>query len=389
VRHFPALLQAELDELAARDRLRSCAELGGISRARPTSDKGPLLSFCSNDYLGLAGHPALAAAAAAAAARDGFGAGAARLVSGDLPPHRALEKALATFVGSGAALLFPTGYQTNIGVVSALAGRDDLVVSDAANHASIIDGCRLSRATVAIYPHRDVGAADRALAGGGSFRRRLLVTESIFSMDGDAAPLGDLAAVAERHDAILVVDEAHALGVLGPGGRGLSAAAGVRPDVLVGTLGKAFGTAGGFAAGAAELRSYLVNRARTFIYTTGLPPASAAAAAAALELAAGAEGERRRARLASNGSLLARLLVPKRLLTTAPPGPIFSLIAGSGSDAEALNAARSLRARGIFVPAIRPPTVPVGTARLRVTLSSEHDEADVAALAAALIEGAR
>jgi 8-amino-7-oxononanoate synthase len=386
VRHFPALLQMELDELAARDRLRACVELGGTSRARPSSEKGPLLSFCSNDYLGLAGHPALASAAAAAAARDGFGAGASRLVSGDLPSHRTLEKALAAFVGHTAALLFPTGYQTNIGVIAALAGREDLIVSDAANHASIIDGCRLSRATVAVYAHRDVAAAERALAGGGAFRRRLLVTESIFSMDGDVAPLAKLAALAEQRDAILVVDEAHALGVLGPGGRGLCAAAGVRPDVLVGTLGKAFGTAGGFAAGATELRSYLLNRARTFIYTTGLPPASAAAAGAALELAAGAEGERRRARLAANRDLLARLLAARGLVAAAPPGPIFSLVVGSGSDAEALGAARSLQARGIFVPAIRPPTVPAGTARLRVTLSSEHDQADVAALAAALAE---
>src|SRR5437763_9860453 len=185
-----------------------------------------MLSFCSNDYLGLASHPSLAMAAATAAARDGYGASASRLVSGDLPAHRSLESALAAFLDRPAALTFPSGYQTNLGVLTALANRDDLIVSDALNHASLVDGCRLSRARVAVYRHGDARAARRLLSAGARFRRRLLVTESLFSMDGDAAPLAALADAAAATDSILIIDEAHAFGVVGPGGRGLCASAG-------------------------------------------------------------------------------------------------------------------------------------------------------------------
>ena len=267
MRGFATLLEAELEALAAIDRRRACPEAAGSSRVRPDVRGASMLSFCSNDYLGLASHPALAAAAAATAAHDGFGASASRLVAGDLPAHRALEAALAAFFDRPAALVFPSGYQTNVGVLTALAGRDDLIVSDALNHASLVDGCRLSRARVAIYPHADARAARRLLAAGTQFRRRILVTESLFSMDGDSAELGALTDAAAATDSILVVDEAHAFGVLGPGGRGLCAAARVVPDVLIGTLGKAAGTAGGFVAGAEALRELLVNRARTFIFT--------------------------------------------------------------------------------------------------------------------------
>jgi 8-amino-7-oxononanoate synthase len=383
LRDFAATLQAELDELAAADRLRACHELAGASRQRPLGPAGPLLSFSSNDYLGLASHPEVLAAAATTAAREGFGAGAARLVTGDLPAHRTLERDLAIFTGRPAALLFPTGYQANLGVVTALAGPGDLIASDAANHASLIDGCRLSRATVAVYPHADPAGAAAALSRPGTFRRRLLVTESLFSMDGDDAPLAELAALAESHDAILVVDEAHALGTTGPGGRGLAAAAGIQPDVLIGTLGKAFGSAGGFVAGAEELRAFLVNRARSFIFATAPPPPVAAAAAAALRLAAAGEGDRRRERLAANRTLLLELLGP----AVAPAdrsfvSPILPIVLGS--DARALAASARLREEGLFVPAIRPPTVPEGTARLRITFSSEHTPAEIDTLGQAL-----
>jgi 8-amino-7-oxononanoate synthase len=307
-------------------------------------------------------------------------------VAGDLPSHRALEADLAAFTGRPAALLFPTGYQANVGVISALAGAGDLIVSDAANHASLIDGCRLSRASVAIYRHGDAAEARAALAAGARARRRFLVTESLFSMDGDVAPLAELAEAAAAHDAALLVDEAHALGVLGPEGRGLCAAAGVVPHVLVGTLGKAFGAAGGFVAGEAALRRLLVNRARTFIYTTALPPPVAAAARASLALVAGPEGARRRARLQAGLARLAAALAPTGLLSRPPAGAIVPVILGS--EARALAAAARLRARGIFVPAIRPPTVPAGAARLRVTLSAAHDDGDVDALAAGLVEAA-
>jgi 7-keto-8-aminopelargonate synthetase-like enzyme len=247
----------------------------------------------------------VAAAAAEAAQRDGYGASAARLVSGDLPAHRELEGRLAAFLDRPAALLFPSGYQANLGVVSALAGPEDLIVSDALNHASLIDGCRLSRARVAVFPHADVGAAAAALASAPAARRRLIITESLFSMDGDAARLADLAELARSTDAILVVDEAHAIGVHGPSGRGLCAAAGVLPDVLIGTLGKALGAGGGFVAGSSALREYLVNRARTFIFTTALPAPVAAAGGRALEIASGPEGDQRRTRLGELGRELA------------------------------------------------------------------------------------
>jgi 8-amino-7-oxononanoate synthase len=387
VRGFSDLLEAELEALTRADRRRACPELAGASRARPrlASDGGAaLVSFASNDYLGLAAHPALAAAAAEAVTREGFGASASRLVSGDLPAHRALESGLAGFVGLPAALLFPSGYQTNIGVLGALAGPEDLIVSDAMNHASIIDGCRLTRARISVYPHRDAAEARRLLTDGVAARRRLLVTESLFSMDGDVAPLGELAEAAAAADAILVVDEAHALGVLGPGGRGLAAAAGVVPDVLVGTLGKAFGAAGGFAAGVAPLRDLLVNRARTFIYTTAIPPPVAAAAAAALAVIGGAEGARRRAVLDEHRRALGDRLRAYGLRREPPAGPIVPVVLGA--EARALTAAAALRGRGYWVPAIRPPTVPPGTARLRITLSADHRPDEIAGLADALGE---
>ena len=233
-------------------------------------------------------------------------------------------------------------------------------------------------------PHRDADAARKALAQSAPARHRFLVTESIFSMDGDAAPLAQLAQVARDADAILVVDEAHALGVAGPGGRGLCAAAGVEPDVLVGTLGKAFGAAGGFAAGDTSLRAYLLNRARTFVFTTGSPPPVAAAAHAARGIIASPEGDRRRAHLDDLCRHLALRLTDLGLLRDPVAGPIFPVILGS--DRRALDAAAALKQRGFFVPAIRPPTVPVGTARLRVTLSSEHRVSDIDAFADALRE---
>jgi 8-amino-7-oxononanoate synthase len=375
--------------LAAIGRRRICPEVVGLSRTTVVVSGAPRLSFCSNDYLGLAQHPALATAAATAAARDGFGASASRLVSGDLPAHRQLEEALARFFGRPAALVFPSGYQTNIGVLTALAGPDDVIVSDALNHASIIDGCRLSRARVAVYPHGDSDAAARLLDQEGPARRRLLVTESLFSMNGDAAPLAALADAAKAHDAVLIVDEAHAVGVLGPRGRGLCAAAGIVPDVLIGTLGKALAAAGGFAAGSQVLRDLLVNRARSFIFTTALPPPVAAAALAALQLADGPEGERRRARLRAHAERLAAELASLRPrgLAAPPPdtavgSPIHPFVVGTEAAALALSA--ELAHRQIFVPAIRPPTVPIGSARLRITLSASHEPADLDRLVLAL-----
>jgi 8-amino-7-oxononanoate synthase len=383
------MLEAELAALTSANRLRACPPVSGQSRVNVDVGGEPRLAFCSNDYLGLASHPALAEAASIAAAEQGFGSSAARLVSGDLPAHRQLEERLAAYSGRPAALVFPSGYQTNLGVLTALARPDDLIVSDALNHASLIDGCRLSRARVAVYPHRDARAAERLLAEGRAARRRLLVTESIFSMDGDAAPLADLADLADKHDAILIVDEAHAFGVLGPRGRGLAAAAGIEPDVLIGTLGKAAGAAGGFVAGSDPLRDFLVNRARTFIFTTALPPPVAAAAAAALVLLDGPEGDERRARLRDRRAWLSERLAALRPLALSgfvdcPESPILPFVLGT--EARALAVSAGLAERGVFVPAIRPPTVPVGTARLRITLSAAHEQRDLETLVRALGE---
>lgn len=388
MRSFEAVLEAELAELVAIGRRRACPEVAGPSRTSVEVSGEPRLSFSSNDYLGLADHPALATAATAAAARDGFGASASRLVSGDLPAHRQLEQALARFFGRQAALVFPTGYQTNIGVLTALAGPDDVIVSDALNHASIIDGCRLSRARIAVYPHGDADVAAQLLDQARGARRRLLVTESLFSMNGDGAPLTRLAQAAKSHDAILIVDEAHAVGVLGPRGRGLCAEAGLEPDVLIGTLGKALATAGGFAAGSRVLRDLLVNRARSFIFTTALPPPVAAAALAALEIVDSAEGNQRRALLRAHADRLAPQLAELRIACLETPAdplagsPIQPFVMGTDAAALALSAA--LAERRIFVPAIRPPTVPVGSARLRITLSASHAPADLDRLIGAL-----
>jgi len=379
---FPGQLAAELEALRGRHRLRTCPSLAGASRVEVTLDGVPLVSFCSNDYLGMATNPALLSAAAAAFTRSGFGASGSRLVCGTFPEHLALEAALAALVGAEAALLFPTGYQANLGTLAALAGPGDLIVADRSVHASLIDGCRLSRAKLSIYPHRDLSRAEKHLRRlGGAARRRLLVTESLFSMDGDVAPLGDLAALAEANDALLLVDEAHAIGCLGPRGAGLCAHFGIRPDVLVGTLGKALGASGAFVAGSAALRAYLLNHARSFLFTTALPPPLAAAASASLDIVSSAAGDSlRRSLLAAAASLRSALA----LAPDPSASPIIPFILGD--DAAALHASSHLRDRGFLVQPIRPPTVREGAARLRLTVSAKHTPEQVARLAASLAE---
>lgn len=381
-------LQEELSRLEADHRLRACPLHEGSSRANPRVDGRPAISFSSNDYLGLACHPALAQAAAAAASRSGFGAGAARLVSGEFPEHRELESSLALFLGYPSALLFPTGYQANIGVLCALAGPDDLILSDAANHASLIDGCRLSKATIAIYPHLDSAGAAALLETSSErrFRRTLIVTESVFSMDGDVAPLPDLREIASRRGAALVIDEAHALGALGPGGRGICRQLNIEPDVLIGTLGKSFGTFGGFVVGVPELRAILINRARTFLFTTAAPPPLVAASSAALTIINSSEGDLRRKRLLSNVAALTTAIpaLQNRADAIGVATPIVPIILGR--EEIALSASSHLRSRGFFVQAIRPPTVAPGTSRLRITLSAEHTPEQITSLAAALAE---
>jgi 8-amino-7-oxononanoate synthase len=380
-------IDAELADLEAKGLRRVVETIAPVQAAVVEVGGRRLVNLCSNDYLGLCADARLARAAGAAAERGGAGSGASRLVAGDLPVHGELERRLAAWKGTETALLFSSGYHANLGAIAALAGREDAVFSDRLNHASILDGCLLSRAEVHRYPHRDAAALERLLRGSRA-RRKLVVTDAVFSMDGDAAPLAEIADACERHGAMLYVDEAHSTGVLGPSGAGLAEALGVtgRVDALMGTLGKALGSFGAFVCGPRRLRELLVSRARTFLFTTALPPAACGAALAALDVVR--DEPERRARL---DALLRRTRVGLEALGFPLPAvvaPIFPVVLGE--ERLALEASRRLRERGYFVRAIRPPTVPPGTSRLRVTVTAGHDEAQVdgflAALAAVLRE---
>lgn len=375
------LLADRLAEIGRAGLLRRRFARQGPQGPRIAVDGREYLAFCSNDYLGLANHPRIVKAAVEAAERHGVGQGASHLLSGHSVLHERLESALAQFVRMPRALHFSSGYQANIGAISALAGPEDTVFSDALNHASLIDGARLSRARVVRYPHLDLDFLDKALApptrGG-----KVVVTDAVFSMDGDIAPVAALLELCERHDALLLLDDAHGFGVLGPQGRGTPAHFDLSSPriVYVGTLGKAAGVSGAFVAGTQDVIEIVLQRARTYVYTTASPAMLAAAVEASLELIRTEDWRRERLR-----GLVASL---KRALPG--PGlkpsdtPIQPLVLGA--NAAALDAAARLRERGILVPAIRPPTVPEGTARLRISLSAAHDEQDVSRLAAALRE---
>ncbi|MFZ8986029.1 MAG: 8-amino-7-oxononanoate synthase [Steroidobacteraceae bacterium] len=370
-------------------------EAAGLRRRRRVVEPGhragtlkvdglELVDFSSNDYLGLARDSRLAEAMADSARRDGAGSGASHLVTGHRSAHHALEERLAAWCGREQALLFSTGYMANLGLASALVGSGDRVLEDRLNHASLLDAGLLSRARFARYAHADSAALERRLerpAGG----RTLVLTDGVFSMDGDVAPLPGLAAACRRHDALLAVDDAHGLGVIGPTGRGSLEQHGLgQQDVplLVGTLGKAFGSFGAFVAGPAPLIDWLIQRARTYLYTTALPPPVAATTLAALDLA-DQESWRRERCLALTQRFRAGALRAGLALTPSVT-PIQPVIVGDATATLAASAA--LQERGFLVVAIRPPTVPLGSARLRVTLSAALDEADVDGLVAALAE---
>ncbi len=331
------------------------------------------LLLCSNNYLGLANHPSLREAAERALRDSGVGAGASRLVSGSMTEHRLLEEELADLKQAEAALLFTSGYQANLGVISALVGRGDAVFSDALNHASLIDGCRLSRAEVLVYPHNDMQRLEELLAAS-SARRKLVVTDSIFSMDGDEAPLAAICDLAERYKAMTLVDEAHATGAVGPHGSGVIGRDGLQDRVTLqmGTLGKALGGFGAFVAGRRRLIDYLINEARTFVFTTALPPAIVAAARAALALSRTEEW--RRARLVVNARRLHDGLLD---LGFDVPHCSHILPVILGDPQRTMRVCESLLEHGAFAQGIRPPTVPEGTSRLRVTLMSTHTDADI------------
>lgn len=377
-------IDRELAGLAERGLRRRQAIRDGRQGVRLVIDGRELVNFGSNDYLGLAGDPRLAAAAAEAAADEGWGSGASPLVCGRSRSHARLEEAIAQFEGSEAALVFPSGFAANLGTAAALVGPGDVVFSDRNNHASLLDGCRLSRADVRAYPHGDWRRLGRLLSVAGKNRRRLIVTDSLFSMDGDLAPLDRLADVADARGAMLMIDEAHATGVFGERGRGVAEHLGVsdRMHVRVGTLSKALGSVGGFVAGSGSLVEWLVNRARPYVFSTAGPPAAAAAAAAALEIVQN-EPHRRQTLLARAEELRAELRRQGWNLAGST-SQIIPLVVGEPDRAVEL--AGALRQRGLFVPAIRPPTVADGRACLRISLSFAHTPEMIERLVEALGE---
>ena len=350
-------------------------------------DGRTLLNFGSNDYLGYAGDVRLTKAGSKAACAEGFGAGASPLVSGHSQAHERFEAAIAHLLDVPAAVTFPSGFAANAATLAALVGPGDLVASDERNHASIIDGCRLSRAAVAIYPHRDVAALDAALATAETARRKLIVTDSLFSMDGTVAPLADLCAVARRYGAMLMVDEAHATGVFGARGSGLVEESGCADGVhvRVGTLSKALGAAGGFVAGHGDLVHWLRHAARAWIFSTAHPPAVAAAACRAIELLA-SEPERRRDLRARAAEFRSRLQAAG-IDTGGAEAQIVPIVVGAAPAAVAV--AGSLADAGFFVPAIRPPSVPVGHSLVRASVCWHHTPEDLARLAAAVMHHGR
>ena len=381
-----AALQSGLDERAALGLLRRQRTLQSPQAPHIVVDGQPYLSFCSNDYLGLANHAQLIAALQQGAQQYGVGAGAAHLVSGHMQPHEELEHALADFVGKPAALLFSTGYMANLGIVQALVGKADTVFADKLNHASLNDAMLLSRASIKRYRHNDMTQLASLLEQAAS-GRKLVITDAVFSMDGDLAPLPEILALCERHDAWMLVDDAHGFGVLGERGCGSLAHSGIASPriIYMATLGKAAGVFGAFVAAEQVVVDTLINNASSYVYTTATPPALASAVLGSLQLIA--RGEERRAHL---HRLIAQLRSGLRdLCWTLMPSATAIQPLLIGDNQAALDLSSALRERGIWVAAIRPPTVPQGTARLRITLSAAHGMADVTRLIEGLHELAR
>lgn len=377
-----AWIDDELARLESQHLLRHLHPRGSSQAAEISVDGQPLVNFGANDYLGLAADPRLATAAASACNQFGWGGGASPLITGYSALHEQLELRLAKFLDQEAALVFTTGFAANAGTVATLVGHGDEIFSDARNHASLIDGCRLSHAKTHIYPHADVDRLRTMLCATSPTGRRLIVTDSLFSMDGDFAPLDQLAELADEHNAILMVDEAHAVGVFGEHGRGVAEQFGVadRVDVLTATMSKAFGCAGGVVAGKQSLIDWLVNRARSYVFSTAHPPANYAAALAALNII---ESEpNRRTTLLARARVLHASLVAEGHQTNSSTSQIIPIILGD--PARTMQAAAALREQGLLVPGIRPPTVPAGQSLLRISLSYGHTEEMIVRLTDAL-----
>ncbi len=369
------MFEQELSQLWQRHILRRMKIVESWQGPFAVIEGRQVLVMCSNDYLGLASRTELGEAAVSAIERFGFGSGASRLVSGTSELHHELEQRIADFKGTEAALLFNTGYAANTGIISALVEEGDLILSDSLNHASIIDGCRLSRAGVLVYRHRDVDHVENLLRQNVNARRKLIVSDSVFSMDGDIAPLPELAAIAEKYGALFMVDDAHATGVLGRNGRGSVEHFGLagRVAVQMGTLGKALGAFGAYVAGSRTLIDYLVNRSRSFIFSTALPPLVCAASMAALKIV-DCEPDLRK-RLWNNRQRLVAGLQSAGIKLGNSKTPIVPVPAGDSETA--LKLSENLFQNGIFAAAIRPPTVPEGSARIRLTVTASHTYQDI------------
>ncbi|RLB53471.1 MAG: 8-amino-7-oxononanoate synthase [Deltaproteobacteria bacterium] len=367
-------LRDDLNALAGRGLRRNARTVASAHGPTIRVDGHEVLSLSSNDYLGFSRHPDLADALHRGAQAHGVGTGGSRLISGTHEKHLAVEQRLARFVGTEDALLFSTGYAANVGVLTALTDSRDVIFSDALNHASLIDGCRLSKATVHVFPHGDVDALAALLrAQRKTHRRALIATDAVFSMDGDCAPLAALRAVATEHDAWLFVDEAHALGVLGPEGRGLSRELGVTPEIRMGTLGKAFGVSGAFVAGSRALTEVLRNRARSFVFSTAPSPALAEAILVATDLVEAADD--RRGRVLGHAARLRRELSSLGYEVPGGGTPIVPVLTGTPEATMAM--ARRLFEAGIFAHGIRPPTVAKGTSRIRVVPMALHTDDEI------------
>jgi 8-amino-7-oxononanoate synthase len=379
-------LQARLDDLRDQGLYRKLRLISGPQGPRVLLDGKPVLLLCSNNYLGLADHPRVRQAAADAAMRWGAGAGASRLVSGNMTIHRRLEERIAEFKGAETCLLFGSGYLANTGIVAALAREGDVVFSDALNHASIVDGCRLARARTFVYDHCDMDHLEWGLREAGG-RGALIVTDGVFSMDGDIAPLERLVELAGRYDARVMVDDAHGLGALGPGGRGSVAAAGLEDevDIVVGTLGKSLGSYGAYACMSRTMSKYLINTARTLIFSTALSPPAVAAAGAALDLLIAEP--RRVDRLQRNAKIMREALTGHGMAKGDSTTQVLPLVVGAADDAVRV-CERALE-KGIFAQAIRPPTVPEGSSRLRLAVMASHTRTELEDAARVLADAMR
>jgi 8-amino-7-oxononanoate synthase len=378
-----AIAEETLAGFRERGTYRRMRQLAGPQGPRMEVDGRSVLHFAGSNYLDLAHHPAVVEASAEAARTHGCAAGGSRLICGNLDLHEALEDELASFLGVEASLVFSTGYMANVGVIPVLARPGDVVLSDALNHASIVDGCRLSRAEVRVFPHGDVDALETLLRSeAGGARRLLLALDGVYSMDGDVPPLVEMTRLARRYGAIVLLDDAHGCGTLGARGRGAAEWVGAEEgvDVYVGTLGKTFGSFGAFVAGSAALRDLLVNAARSFVFTCALAPPQVAAAREALRIAC-AEPERRE-RLQANAARLRAQLAARGVSTAPSTTHIVPVVVGGNAPTMAL--CERLLARGFYAQGIRHPSVPEGKARLRITPMSSHDDAEIDALAAAI-----